>query len=95
MTAMALTLTGQLAAESAIPWFLHRGRLLDLTGWISRVDAHTITMVLWGHPDLLDAMEVASSLGPVNVLVEDLVRDHHDVGSAPTTLDVREISLIA
>lgn len=87
MTAMALRLKGQLSAETAIPWFLHRGRLLNLVGWINRLDAHTITMVLWGAPDLLDAMEVACSLGPGNVLVEDLIRTKHDFEIVPETLE--------
>ena len=84
---MVLTLKGQLSAESAIPWFLHRGRLLNLVGWMNRLDAHTITMVLWGEPDLLDAMEVACSLGPGEVMVDDLVRAKHDFENTPTTFE--------
>jgi len=88
----ALTLSGQLEADSAIPWFLHRGRVLNLVGWISRVDARTITMILWGPPDLLDAMEVACSLGPANVLVEQFVRARHEFETAPTTFEVRALN---
>jgi acylphosphatase len=89
MTTTALTLKGQLGAESAIPWLLHRGRLLSLVGWIRRIDESTVTMVLWGPPELLDAMEVACSLGPGNVLIEECLREDHDFDTAPETFGVR------
>lgn len=95
MRTTALTLSGDLGAASAVPWFLHRGRLLNLVGWISRIDARTITMVLWGPPELLDAMEVACSLGPANVIVEDFVRTRHDFDGPPATFEIRQASTSA
>ena len=85
---MALTLKGDLAAQDAIPWFLHRGQLLSLVGWISRVDAQTITMALSGPPDLLDAMEVACSLGPGNVQVDELIRAKHEFEQVPNRFEL-------
>jgi len=72
MRGTALTLTGQLSSESVLPWILHRGRLLNLAGWVMRADARTIRMALAGPPALIDALEIACSLGPCDVLVETL-----------------------
>ena len=89
---MALTLKGDLAAKDAIDWFLHRGNLLNLAGWISRVDAQTVTMALSGPPDLLDAMEVACSLGPGNVQVDRLFRAQHEFEQEPSRFELLHAS---
>lgn len=87
MTGVALTLKGQLASDSAIPWILHRGRLLNLAGWVRREDAETIQMALAGPPSLIDAMEIACSLGPGDVLVETISRTDHNFGRNPKRFD--------
>ncbi|WP_420860974.1 hypothetical protein [Algirhabdus cladophorae] len=87
---MTLTLTGRLQAEGAMPWFLHRGRLLNLVGWITRQDDRTIAMVLSGPADLLDAMEVACSLGPADVWVESYTRSSYEFETLPEALTIRE-----
>ncbi|MEM9430525.1 MAG: acylphosphatase [Pseudomonadota bacterium] len=74
MSEVTVTLTGRLEAASAIPWILHRGRLLSLRGWVRRVDDATIEMALEGPDPLLDAMEIACSLGPGDVMVETITR---------------------
>lgn len=57
-----------------MPWILHRGRVLNLSGWVERISDTRIDMALKGPADLVDAMEVACSLGPADVIVDRIVR---------------------
>ena len=70
MTATELRLTGVLGAPGFLDWICHRARLLDLAGWVAQKDETELTIVVFGPEPLIDAMEMACSLGPVNVLVE-------------------------
>lgn len=74
MTATRVTLIGDLASNSVIPWILHRGRVLDLSGWVERISDTQIDMALAGPADLVDAMEIACSLGPTDVIVDQVTR---------------------
>ncbi|WP_298836589.1 acylphosphatase [uncultured Roseobacter sp.] len=80
-----LTLTGQLSAESALPWIHHRGQLLNLAGWVRREDDQTIRMALAGPEPLIEAMEIACSLGPGDVLVDTITRARHTFDEKPDT----------
>lgn len=95
MTPIALTLKGELDADDLVPWLLHRGRLLNLVGWINRIDAETINIILWGPPDLLDAMEVACNLGPASIFVEEITRAPHAFAPMPQSFAVRHSGQIA
>lgn len=70
MTATELRLTGALGAPGFPDWICHRARLLDLAGWVAQKDETELTIVVVGPEPLIDAMEMACSLGPVDVLVE-------------------------
>ncbi|MFK7867847.1 MAG: acylphosphatase [Roseobacter sp.] len=70
-----ILLSGSLASDTALPWIEHRARLLDLRGWVRRDSAHQITIALSGPLALIDAMEVACSLGPGDVLVDAVSRE--------------------
>ncbi|WP_300030631.1 acylphosphatase [uncultured Roseobacter sp.] len=83
MIGTALTLTGDLEAESAIPWIVHRGLLLNLDGWVRRRGAGEIEIALAGPEPLVAAMEAACSLGPADILVEHITRQAHDFDHAP------------
>lgn len=74
MVATRMTLTGDLACGTLVPWILHRGRVLNLSGWVERISDTRIDMALKGPADLVDAMEVACSLGPADVIVDRIVR---------------------
>ncbi|MFK7753036.1 MAG: acylphosphatase [Sedimentitalea sp.] len=74
MTGAQLVLCGDLAATGLLDWICHRARLLDLTGSVQRETAQRIVINVSGPADLIDAMEVACLLGPVNVMVERIER---------------------
>lgn len=70
MTAAKIQLSGVFNPESFADWICHRARLLDLTG---SVDAQGITemhIFVQGPQPLIDAMEIACSLGPMDANVE-------------------------
>ena len=70
MTATEFQLTGNLSAAGFADWICHRARLLDLNGWVSSEGPEAMTIVVTGPASLVDAMEMACSLGPMNVWVE-------------------------
>ncbi len=63
-------IAGQVASETFADWICHRARLLDLTGWVTIVDEAEIVAHVTGDAVLVDAMEVACSLGPADVFVD-------------------------
>lgn len=68
--ATEFSLEGALAADGFVDWICHRARLLDLKGWVLRLDAGRVRIVVCGPAPLVDAMEAACSLGPADVLVD-------------------------
>ena len=74
ITGVALRLTGDLAADSLTPWILRRAQRLSLSGWVRREDAGALTIAVSGPAALIDAMEAACSLGPIDVMVEGIER---------------------
>ena len=83
MKGVTIILEGSLESDSVIPWIVHRGRLLDLSGWVQRTSKREIKMALTGAPILVDAMEVACSLGPGDVLVDSVRRAEYDFSENP------------
>ena len=65
---------GKLLPDVFIEFAQHRARRLDLALEIGRADSSAISMTVRGAPDLLDAFEMACSLGPYDCLVLDVVR---------------------
>ena len=72
MTTVLFRITGERGAESAVPWISHRAKILDLKGWVARKTPSQIDVLLAGPEPLIEAMEVACSLGPGDVLVEQI-----------------------
>jgi acylphosphatase len=52
-----------------------RARRLDLTGWVREAEDGSVECVAQGPVDLLDAMEQACWLGPIEALVDDIERE--------------------
>ena len=69
-----LTIYGVLPQISMTDWVIHRGCLLDLDGWVKHNDNSCIEIVASGDKILIDALEVACSLGPAKALVESITR---------------------
>lgn len=83
MRATEFQLTGQLAARGFVDWVCHRARLLDLNGWVRPDGAEAMTIVVTGPEVLVDAMEMACSLGPMDVWVERIDRHVRELEHLP------------
>ena len=57
-----------------VDWVVRRARLLDLAGGIERQNSTRIELQASGDQVLLEALEVACSLGPVSAQVDSIVR---------------------
>lgn len=67
-------LSGDLAADSFLPWIDRHIRRLGLQGGALRQADGQVEILLSGPPDLIDAMELGVSLGPIDVWVETIGR---------------------
>lgn len=83
MKATEIRLSGQLASGEFVPWIDHRARLLDLKGWVRREGPNAVTIVVAGPQPLVDAMEMACSLGPVSVDVKRIETSARDLDAPP------------
>mgnify|MGYP001946815176 FL=1 len=69
-----LRILGDLDTQGFADWICHRARVLDLNGYVKVVNKTEIRVGVSGNPNLIDAMEAACSLGPVNVIVNEIIR---------------------
>lgn len=69
------TLRGDLGAPTFLPWIARHARRLGLSERVTTVSAAEVCLVVEGPPDLLDAMELGVSLGPIDVWVETIERE--------------------
>jgi acylphosphatase len=65
-----LVLLGRVDDPAFPPWIERRRRLLGLAGGLRARAPGRIEVEVEGAPDLLDAFELACSLGPAEVWVE-------------------------
>ncbi len=65
---------GDLRAESFLPWIVRHLQRLGLQGVPIRCADGHVEITLSGPADLIDAMELGVSLGPIDVWVEAIVR---------------------
>ncbi len=72
MQATEIRMTGALGSDSLAPWIEHRARKLNLQGWLEQSSGHTARIVVTGEPSMIEAMAVSCSLGPADVLVQDI-----------------------
>lgn len=74
-TSVVLTIQGDVGATDFPGWITHRAHRLGLTGWARpNADGTSIDVFVCGPPDLIDAMELGCSLGPMSVWVEQIDR---------------------
>lgn len=77
------TIEGDLEAESFLPWIVRHMQRLGLRGGVTRRADGQVEITLSGPDDLLDAMELGVSLGPIDVWVEAIARQCLENGEVP------------
>jgi hypothetical protein len=65
---------GQMVRDSFIEFALHRAHRLDLDIEMGACDAMSATLAVKGQNDLVDAFEMACSLGPYDCIILDIER---------------------
>lgn len=74
--------SGDVNKPDFLHWICHRANRLGLNGWVREdVSAKSIEVLASGPEELLDAMELGCSLGPITVWVEDVERYPHKTDS--------------
>ena len=73
---MALLISGHFPVGSFPDWIAHRAQLLDLSGWVKSHSTRLIEVQVTGNPVLIEALETACSLGPLDVLVDCIEVQH-------------------
>lgn len=69
-----ILLIGDLVRETLPHWVEHRAAKLGLTGWVKWNDTNQLQIVVTGPEDLIDAFEIACSLGPFDSQIEQTLR---------------------
>lgn len=70
-----MVFTGSFQTARFVAFAEHRARRLDLGLRLGVLGAGAITMTVEGEPDLVDAFEMACSLGPIDCLVREVRRE--------------------
>ncbi len=70
---LKLVIHGKFPEKTMIDWILHRAGLLDLSGWVRFHNETCIEMVAIGDRILVEALEVACSLGPASAQVDSII----------------------
>jgi hypothetical protein len=71
---------GRLRTGSFIEFACHRAARLGLKIDVAQVSGEAVALNVWGAAELVDAFEMACSLGPYDCLVLDVAR--HRIGLA-------------
>ncbi|WP_295074627.1 acylphosphatase [Tabrizicola sp.] len=77
------TIEGDLEAESFLPWIVRHMQRLGLRGVPVRRADGQVEITLSGPADLIDAMELGVSLGPIDVWVEAIARQRLENADVP------------
>ena len=83
ITSELMIFTGNVGAPDFPDWIVHRARRLGLKGWVKNSSGGSIEVLVIGPPDLVDAMELGCSLGPMSVRVETIERRPHSIDRVP------------
>ncbi|MDA0186068.1 MAG: acylphosphatase [Roseovarius sp.] len=70
MSAAYICLGGMFEPDSFVGWICHRAQLLDLTGSVRAQGTTDMFIHVQGPQPLIDAMEMACSLGPIDANVQ-------------------------
>jgi len=71
-TSKNLRLHGVFRSDSFVDWIIRRATRLSLRGWVRMHSESLIELTVSGDPVLVDAMEVACSLGPIDAQVDSV-----------------------
>jgi hypothetical protein len=74
MGPVTFVFTGRFVPESFAAFVRHRVARLALAADPPEVGPARVRVTVAGQPDLVDAFEMACSLGPIDCLVEDVIR---------------------
>ena len=77
MEEASFTFLGRLEPESFLEFARHRARRLDIALTIGACSAAAIELSVAGDEVLVDAFEMACSLGPYGCIILDVVRTGH------------------
>ncbi len=69
---LQLSICGQFRSGEFPDWICHRAGVLNLAGWVKVQDDTHIEVLVHGNPVLLEALELACSIGPYSVTVDDI-----------------------
>ncbi|MGV1915685.1 acylphosphatase [Rhizobium sp. 22-785-1] len=69
-----MIILGSLDTASFLPWINRHAAKLGLRQTIHHADQTRIDLILTGPLELIDAMEMGCSLGPISVWVDDIQR---------------------
>ena len=83
MAVERFTIEGDLAADSFLPWVVRHMQRLGLHGFPVRRADGRVEITLSGPTELIDAMEMGVSLGPIDVWVEAIGRRRLENGDVP------------
>lgn len=72
--ATVIVFSGQFRVESFVEFVGHRARRLQLDAIVESAAPDRIEVAVSGQPALVDAFEMACSLGPIDCLVRDIWR---------------------
>ncbi len=75
----SLMVRGEFSATQFCDWIVHRANVLSLSGCVSSPCEGLLEIRMTGNPVLLEAMETACSLGPLDAQVESIEVLKHEV----------------
>jgi hypothetical protein len=84
--ATTFVFVGRFEPESFVEFVHHRARRLALRAGIGGVGPDQIEVSVSGEADLIDAFELACSLGPIDCLVLGIVRPQRSERVRPASL---------
>jgi len=70
--AMTLLVHGQFLPDSFPEWITRRAAKLSLSGWVRAHSDNLIEIFVSGDQILIEALEVACSLGPIDARVDSI-----------------------
>ncbi|MBU9696990.1 acylphosphatase [Rhodobacteraceae bacterium HSP-20] len=74
MAAERFIIRGDLGAATFLPWVRRHMGKLGLTGELGQSGEALVELRVEGPPDLIDALEMGVSLGPIEAWVESIER---------------------
>ncbi|WP_027578624.1 hypothetical protein [Bradyrhizobium sp. Ai1a-2] len=77
--ATVIVFSGKFRVESFVAFVNHRAQRLQLDAMVELATPERIEVAVSGQPALVDAFEMACSLGPIDCLVRDVERKNASV----------------